>query len=462
MRKIIWRVKLEADLGDGSRTEVEVGRIERAARADAEAIGLSLSEGKQISAAIQTEIVRTQASIVGDRFRCCAHCESNLSSKGYRQATFRSLFGDVKLRLRRFESCPCRAALPNEPRSFSAIALEGGVAPELAYVTAKFAARAPFGKVAEFLAELLPIGGAVNAGTVRNRTRRVGERIARLRPAEAANPDVDAVTPAVVIGLDGGYLRSRHRRRERNFEVIAGKVLHIDGSQHRFAFARNGNSVSEFANAIVGAGVRLGTPVTVLSDGDAGLWKLQRQVVPQATVVLDWWHVAVRFEHALQAARGIGVGTTSAHLQSYVVRDLAKAKWRLWHGRPSSCFGRLARLANWLDKGHTRDVRGAAATRRRIVDLVEYLYPNQQALVDYGARRRDGLPISTAFVESAVNEILSKRMIKKQQMRWNQWTVQPFLDVRIAVLNGTLAGSFRRLYPAFRADNDNHLEPLAA
>jgi hypothetical protein len=38
--------------------------------------------------------------------------------------------------------------------------------------------------------------------------------------------------------------------------------------------------------------------------------------------------------------------------------------------------------------------------------------------VNYGRRRRDRLPISTAFVESAVNEILSKRMInKKQQMR---------------------------------------------
>ena len=53
------------------------------------------------------------------------------------------------------------------------------------------------------------------------------------------------------------------------------------------------------------------------------------------------------------------------------------------------------------------------------------------------ARRHEGLPISTAFVESAVNEILSKRMIKKQQMRWNRWTVQPFLDVRVAVLNKT-------------------------
>jgi hypothetical protein len=53
-------------------------------------------------------------------------------------------------------------------------------------------------------------------------------------------------------------------------------------------------------------------------------------------------------------------------------------------------------------------------------------------------------------VESAVNEIVSRRMIKKQQMRWNRWTVQPFLDVRAAVLNGTLEGSFRRQYPDFR------------
>ena len=110
------------------------------------------------------------------------------------------------------------------------------------------------------------------------------------------------MTPAVVIGLDGGYLRSRHRRPERNFEVVAGKVLNRDGSQHRFAFARNGDSANEFAEALVTAGVRTGTPATVLSDGDAGLWKLQRQVMPEATPVLDWWHIAMRFEHALQAA----------------------------------------------------------------------------------------------------------------------------------------------------------------
>ena len=66
-------------------------------------------------------------------------------------------------------------------------------------------------------------------------------------PREQQIPTLTRATPAVVIGLDGGYLRSRHPRPERNFEVIAGKVFNLDGSQHRFAFARNGNSVIEFS-----------------------------------------------------------------------------------------------------------------------------------------------------------------------------------------------------------------------
>ena len=99
------------------------------------------------------------------------------------------------------------------------------------------------------------------------------------------------------------------------------------------------------------------------------------------------------------------------------------------------------------------DAAGIEILRRHLKDLIDYLEANQALLVNYGARRRRGEPISTAFVESAVNEIISRRMIKKQQMRWNRWTVQPFLDVRIAVLNGTLEGAFRRNYPDFHPVN---------
>jgi mevalonate pyrophosphate decarboxylase len=75
--------------------------------------------------------------------------------------------------------------------------------------------------------------------------------------------------------------------------------------------------------------------------------------------------------------------------------------------------------------------------------------------VHYAARRRRGEPISTAFVESAVNEIVAKRMNKKQQMRWNRTTVQPFIDVRTAVLNDTLEDAFRRRFLGFRPGNDD-------
>jgi hypothetical protein len=53
-------------------------------------------------------------------------------------------------------------------------------------------------------------------------------------------------------------------------------------------------------------------------------------------------------------------------------------------------------------------------------------------------------------------------LIKKQQMRWNRWTMQPFLDVRTAVLNGTLEAAIRRRYPDFRSANRNVEVPTAA
>ena len=55
MQKLVWRVKLIADFGDeAAETEVEVARIERDEFAVPETLGLSLAEGKRLTAAIQT------------------------------------------------------------------------------------------------------------------------------------------------------------------------------------------------------------------------------------------------------------------------------------------------------------------------------------------------------------------------------------------------------------------------
>jgi hypothetical protein len=116
----------------------------------------------------------------------------------------------------------------------------------------------------------------------------------------------------------------------------------------------------------------------------------------------------------------------------------------------------------WTKGKHLRGIVGIDRLQRHISDLLGYLERNQDMLVHYAARRRRGEPISTAFVESAVNEIVAKRMNKRQQMRWNRTTVQPFLDVRTAVLNDTLEAAFRRHHPGFRPSNDDHVLSEAA
>jgi hypothetical protein len=54
----------------------------------------------------------------------------------------------------------------------------------------------------------------------------------------------------------------------------------------------------------------------------------------------------------------------------------------------------------------------------------------------YGARHRKGLPIDSSIAESAVNQRLSCRMVKKRKMRWTDEGAHCMAQVRVAVLNG--------------------------
>jgi hypothetical protein len=67
--------------------------------------------------------------------------------------------------------------------------------------------------------------------------------------------------------------------------------------------------------------------------------------------------------------------------------------------------------------------------------------------VNYGDRYLNGETISTAFVESTVNEVISKCFVKKQQMRWTKEGAHRLLQVGIHVLNDELRQTFCRWYP---------------
>ena len=89
-----------------------------------------------------------------------------------------------------------------------------------------------------------------------------------------------------------------------------------------------------------------------------------------------------------------------------------------------------------------------------------YLAADACAIPNYGKRRLAGEAISTSFVESAVNQVISKRMIKKQQMRWSPRDAHLLLQIRTRVLNNTLTDDYRRWYRDFTHTTDQ--EHLAA
>jgi hypothetical protein len=69
-------------------------------------------------------------------------------------------------------------------------------------------------------------------------------------------------------------------------------------------------------------------------------------------------------------------------------------------------------------------------------DLWRYLTNNVDALINYGARYRSKLPISTSRAEGRVDEIANARMAKKQRMRWSPRGAHCVATVRAAMLDG--------------------------
>lgn len=99
-----------------------------------------------------------------------------------------------------------------------------------------------------------------------------------------------------------------------------------------------------------------------------------------------------------------------------VKTEIEHAKWLVWHGKGGKSVARIKALDASLiaSKGVLHVVVEFATPR-----LYSYIDNNADTLVNYSARYRKGLPISSSIAESAVNQVVSHRMAKKQEMRWS-------------------------------------------
>jgi hypothetical protein len=386
-----------------------------------------------------------------------------LCSKGKYPIVFRTVFGNVALSSPRFYRCGCQ---PADSQTFSPLTelFTEHTAPELLYLESR--SLISFGMTAALLRDVLPVADTTNPETVRQHLHKVADRHeADLGTSEPGSrndgPAAGQPSPipreAIIVGIDGGYLRNWHDKQKK-FEVIVGKSMAEDRDDRYFGLVRSQDAAPKQRLCEMLRSQKLpgDQPVTVLTDGGDSVRALVSDL--PAGSEHHWFHVAMRLTGLGQYAKGL------AHhnpIEAIALQDrLERIKWRLWHGDADEALVRAGALAEdvaALDSPYPGLTRLVKATG----GLVTYIENNAGAITDYAARWDHGEIISTAFAESTVDLVVSRRFAKKQQMQWSKKGAHRLLQTRTRTLDGTLRDLFTTWYPAMPA-NDVQPIPLAA
>jgi len=224
--------------------------------------------------------------------------------------------------------------------------------------------------------------------------------------------------------MDGGYVRGREQGW---FEAIAGKSLisiHRDDRDPNpygryFAFVRTVDDKpwTRLVDTLRQQEMQRQQWVVFLSDGADTRRHLQQNIAPESEHALDWHHVTMRLTVLGQMIKGAWADAGTVETKAAA---LERIKWLLWHGNAPDAIDHIECLADDI-AGALEENPTSASVRKLATTLGEfatYITNNIGHIVNYGERFRAGERISMGFVESAVNQIVDKRLDKRESMRW--------------------------------------------
>lgn len=381
--------------------------------------GLSLLESKQLLKTLQQTIVLRQAQEYTDSHRACPDCHKQRRIKGYHTIQYNTLFGVVVIPSVRLVQCQCS---DSEIKTFSPLHewLPEHNSPELQYLETKWASYMSFERTTSLLQDVLPVSQTQNAQTVRNHLRKVAKRqdselegepsylsVCGNDVAKLAKPD-----KPLTIGIDGGYVRSC-KDKCTNFEVIVGKSFSKTKKPKRFGFVQSidDHPQRRMLHLLNKQGMQANQQIIFLSDGADNVRDLQYIMHPESEHVLDWFHITMRFTVLNQFAKGLVKSDSEEGKE--VLKNLESAKWYLWHGNVKKSLERLEDCYMTCDDEEIK-YNNQKKMVQHLGDMSTYIENNYHLIPNYGEKWRYGETITSSFVESTVNEVVTKRMVKKR------------------------------------------------
>ena len=103
-----------------------------------------------------------------------------------------------------------------------------------------------------------------------------------------------------------------------------------------------------------------------------------------------------------------------------------------------------AKKASAVSRENARKLRG------KLGKFIGYIDANRAFIPNYEKRYHAGKPISTSFVESTVDQVVSRRFVKKEKMRWIERGCHNVLQLRTRVINDELRPVMQGWYPGLQ------------
>jgi hypothetical protein len=303
----------------------------------------------------------------------------------------------------------------------------------------------PYRCARRFLSEFFPLGADLPwHETIRRRTARVGVGIERKAVLRAKSPRPAAPSETITVSIDAGHVRTARGYQGRTFEVMAAQLSNDDGKPVLFSGVPGeaDQQDTQLNGVLNGLGMTAETEVTILSDGADGPRSLgEAASIGTVFHVLDWFHLAMRIQHAAQCASGWPVSTVSDCRTGARFADAVEhIRWRLWHGQTGRALRLIQRtLAAVKVKAEPKAAaaRSAAKLTKALIALETYVSGLADLIIDYASARLNDEPFFTSPTEGAVQWLLHRRMGAQQQMRWSPRGAHLMLQVRTAIVNGT-------------------------
>jgi hypothetical protein len=471
------RVKLQLVIchDEGHEETVTDVMILNKAHQRIEHLGLTLAESKQLLSTLQRHLLQQQVDTFLDARSTCPDCGTPLKLKAHGSRSLRTLFGTFKVYSPRLEHCDCTRRKTSSFRPLSALLTEP-VAPELLYMEAKWSSLVSYGLSLDALQDFLPLDLTLDVKTVRYDTLKVAKRMeAELGEERSGFIEGDPrdwarlPTPEsfFTVGIDGGYVR-HWLDKKHHFAVIVGKSIRSfqedaedrTPSLKRFGFVQTYDDAKpkrRLHEVLHTQGLQMNQEMTFLSDGDDTLRALQMEMSPKATHILDWFHLTMKL--TVLGQFGKGLMQCEAVLGEQIRDQIERLKWSLWHGQVDKALGKIDDLKTSIAPFEATYVRFPRLIKA-LAELRTYIMNNRHVIPNYGERYHHGEAIATGFVESTVNEVVSKRFCKKQQMQWSKEGAHLLLQTRVRTLNGELGAIFKRWYPDMDLEVDEM--PVAA